>query len=68
MSRHKRRLLLNLVYGEAWTIVYGYRNKSRTYYIIVVRSRIVARLRKEAQELVLEGLQPAGGRYEVYGS
>ena len=40
-----------------------------TYYIIVARSRIVAklnRLRKEVQELVLEGLQPVGGRYEVY--
>ena len=52
-----------------WTIVYGYRNKSRTYYIIVVRSRIVAelhRLRKEVQELVLEGLQLASRRYEVY--
>ena len=50
-----------------WTIVYRCHNKSCTYYIIVACSRIVAeRLRKEAQELVLEGLQPAGGRYEVY--
>ena len=41
----------------------------RTYYIIVACSRIVAELdclRKEAQELVLEGLQQVGGRYEVY--
>ena len=39
------------------------------YYIIVTCSRILAELdylRKEVQELVLEGLQPAGGRYEVY--
>ena len=38
-------------------------NESRTYYIIVARSRIVAELdclRREAQELVLEGLQPGG--------
>ena len=46
-------------------------NRAHSYYIIVTRfsSRIMAgldRLRKEAQELVLEGLQPAGGRYVVY--
>ena len=37
--------------------------------MIVACSRIVAELdhlRKEAQELMLEGLQPAGRRYKVY--
>ena len=37
-------------------------NKLRTYYIIVAHCRIVA----ELDHLVLEGLQPVGGRYVVY--